>query len=448
MGKWWDERPGGKIDDPSYPNRGGNPDLYWKTQTDNSLAASPHGGFTDSTNLCKICHAVHGGRPDGYRLLRNSSRETECWFCHEGAGSASSIWVYQLEDFGVTVRGEHRVADLKPPSVNGGGPNTFDDTSGPNNDAREDPTGYKLHDASDSIPDSTVNGGTESGDDFTGYLRNGRYPVIDVGGVRKLYCGTCHSVHGSDIITFASLAPSILRDDPAGNDTGTENITTQDIAAIDDPTQAGYQPWGDAAYGNSSVKGPLANRIIWAFCGDCHNANVNWTAANDVRPNKMTHPGNTNGAMEVYGKTPGPGEKNVSWINATQCTSCHSAPHDYEITLHKDTDLGSTETFTVTSDPDDLGILGNVRTVEGDLTNGLPVSSTFSIELAGYPHQSVSDKFLRDQPVGTNPPLTNGPAKVDNPDPYRSVPNMDRQCLECHWDTGDATATQGVGKTF
>src|SRR3989304_5532943 len=84
VGKWWDERPGGKIDDPSYPNRGGNPDLYWKTQTDNSLAASPHGGFTDSTNLCKTCHAVHGGRPDGYRLLRNSSRETECWFCHEG----------------------------------------------------------------------------------------------------------------------------------------------------------------------------------------------------------------------------------------------------------------------------------------------------------------------------------------------------------------------------
>src|SRR3989337_4009673 len=115
---WWDERA---------PERGGNSSLYWMNQTDNSLATGPPGGFTDSPNLCKTCHAVHGGKPDGYRLLRNSSRETECWFCHEGAGSASSIWVYQLEDFGVTVRREHRVADLKPPSVNGGGPNTFDD---------------------------------------------------------------------------------------------------------------------------------------------------------------------------------------------------------------------------------------------------------------------------------------------------------------------------------
>jgi len=333
------------------------------------------------------------------------------------------------------------VADLKPASLPGGSTNTTF------NGARENPSGYELHDASSSIPDSTVNASTSSGDDYTGYLRNGQYPVIDVGGVRKLYCGTCHSVHGSDIITGGGLASSILRDDPAGNDTGTENITTQDIAAIDDPTQAGYQPWGDAAYGNSSVKGPLANRIIWAFCGDCHNANVNWTAANDNRPNKMTHPGNTDGNMEVYGTT-----KQVSWTSAAKCTSCHSAPHDYAITLGKLTDLGSTETFEVTDDPiPGLGTLSNITT-EGDLTDGLATSSTFGIELAGYPHQSISDKFLRDQPVGTgataNPPLTGGDAKVINPDPYRSVPNMDRQCLECHWDTGDATATQGVGKTF
>ena len=408
---WWDERA---------PERGGNSSLYWMNQTDNSLATSPHGGFTDSTNLCKTCHAVHGGKPDGYRLLRNSSRETECWFCHEGAGSASSIWVYQLEDFGVTVRGEHRVADLKPTALTGGGPNTF-------TGARENPSGYQLHDASTSIPDSTVNGGTTSGDDYTGYLRNGQYPVIDEGGVRELYCGTCHSVHGAKIMT-GNMAPSILRNDPAGNGGDANN----GVIDVDNPSTPGNDLWGPGA--DPSGGALLVNQKIWAFCGDCHNANVNWTAASDVRPNKMTHPGNTNGSMEVYGTT-----QTVSFLPVRDCNSCHTAPTGYDITLGKLTDAGGTETFEVTDDPiSGLGTLSNITT-EGDLTNGLPVSSTFGIHLAGYPHQSISNKFIDS--------LQNGQAKVDNPDPYRSVPNMDKECLRCHLDN-PATPTAGVGISF
>ena len=90
--------------------------------------------------------------------------------------------------------------------------------------------------------------------------------------------------------------------------------------------------------------------------------------------------------------------------------------------------------------------MGNQITVQSDLTNDLPVSSTFGIDLAGYPHQSVSDKLLRATTSYNGlPPLTGGDAKVINPDPYRSVPNMDRECLECHRNI-DQTA--GVGKTF
>jgi len=317
-----------------------------------------------------------------------------------------------MEDFGVTVRGEHRVADLKPAALTGGGPNPY-------TGARENPSGFELHEAATSIPDSTVNGGTESGDDFTGYLRNG---------VTELSCGTCHSVHGNDIMT-GGLESSTLRSDPAGNGGNSDLGVTQ----IDNPLLPGYQAWGSSAKADPTEPVTDAEKI-WAFCGDCHNANVNWTAASDVRPNKMTHPGNTDGNMEVYGTS-----EAVSFTSVSACNSCHSAPKEYSTILRKDTDLGSTETFTVTSDPGGLGIVGNQITVQSDLTNDLPVTSFIGIDLAGYPHQSVSDKLLGS--------LQNGPAKVDNPDPYRSVPNMDKKCLECHWDD-ITTPTAGVGISF
>lgn len=42
----------------------------------------PHGGYSNSTNRCKTCHATHLAE-GSYRLLRVSSSSTECDYCHK-----------------------------------------------------------------------------------------------------------------------------------------------------------------------------------------------------------------------------------------------------------------------------------------------------------------------------------------------------------------------------
>lgn len=50
---------------------------------------SPHGGYTSTTNKCKVCHAVHLST-GSYRLLRDNSASTECDFCHGTSGVANT----------------------------------------------------------------------------------------------------------------------------------------------------------------------------------------------------------------------------------------------------------------------------------------------------------------------------------------------------------------------
>src|SRR4030066_1819435 len=56
---------------------------------------SPHGGFSNSSNICKTCHAVHGAEPTSYRLLHNDSRINECNYCHGNPGGFSSMIRYR-----------------------------------------------------------------------------------------------------------------------------------------------------------------------------------------------------------------------------------------------------------------------------------------------------------------------------------------------------------------
>ncbi len=51
----------------------------------------PHGGYADTTNKCKACHAVHLAE-GSYRLLRADNVTTECDYCHKtGTGIISAI---------------------------------------------------------------------------------------------------------------------------------------------------------------------------------------------------------------------------------------------------------------------------------------------------------------------------------------------------------------------
>lgn len=48
----------------------------------------PHGGYTTTTNRCQDCHSTHYAY-GSYKLLRASSREAACDFCHTGGGGSN-----------------------------------------------------------------------------------------------------------------------------------------------------------------------------------------------------------------------------------------------------------------------------------------------------------------------------------------------------------------------
>lgn len=56
-----------------------------------SLSGQPHGGYTDGTNKCKICHAVHIAESP-YKLLRAGSTDvaSACNYCHGLNGAVVS----------------------------------------------------------------------------------------------------------------------------------------------------------------------------------------------------------------------------------------------------------------------------------------------------------------------------------------------------------------------
>lgn len=58
---------------------------------------SPHGGYSDSTSKCKVCHAVHNASTGaGQQALLRSARgdDASCIYCHINPGSVSSLRPY------------------------------------------------------------------------------------------------------------------------------------------------------------------------------------------------------------------------------------------------------------------------------------------------------------------------------------------------------------------
>ena len=66
----------------------------------------PHGGYDTSTNKCKVCHAVH--RAEGtYYLLRASSSDDACSYCHIGGSAHSDTEVYYRNPAGIYTPNGH-----------------------------------------------------------------------------------------------------------------------------------------------------------------------------------------------------------------------------------------------------------------------------------------------------------------------------------------------------
>ncbi len=246
---------------------------------DGSGLDSPHGGFSTSTNRCRVCHAVHLAGAGSWRLLqdgtnvdgedRGMDRASECNFCH-GVTGATQKRPYRPKSY--TVLGEHTIG-------------------------------------STVIPDSDSNTAVSNG---------------------GLSCGNCHTVHGAGALNTASPALA----------TGT--WVTMKILWLD-PNQDGSElAAGYDGAASASELASSYSAVKTGFCADCHNANPNWNTSEDpsaesTRANPRSHVQGpaADGSLEVYGTTmtvagwstiDGNGDGGSKLQNTVEgCRACHKA---------------------------------------------------------------------------------------------------------------------------
>lgn len=227
--------------------------LIDRTGTANDVTASypaadyPHGGYSATSNLCKVCHGIHEAEV-GYMMLRfptgiTPGPSTACNYCHVGPAPYTLEVVYTAPG---TVGGEHSVAPAA------GQVGTSSTTATPQ-----------------AIPDSG----------------KGNVP-----GNYGLNCKSCHSVHGSQIVTAAGNF--ILRNDPA-YDTGVATTESE-------------------------------------FCADCHSRNTDEATGNDTAAQPVLERG-LNGRTHVMTTATSMPISNtqaltlVAWDTSEECYKCHSA---------------------------------------------------------------------------------------------------------------------------
>lgn len=244
---------------------------YWKSSAANQGFSSPHGGYTTTTNKCKVCHAVHEASDMSFKLLKSgntteprsqgegsipgmgNAKATACMYCHDGSTGFTTKRPYELSALGVTVRGEHRIGAT-------------------------------------IIPDSNINGGGSAG---------GLLPNRDPSGEGAvLQCYQCHSVHGGGTIGQDSNVDGQIDLAPDGNrytasdaiETWNTKILRLDPAGDGSILAKGSGGLTEAEWTSQLVSDAAAVRT--GFCADCHNKNPNWarTTADNDRPNPSSHP--------------------------------------------------------------------------------------------------------------------------------------------------------------
>ncbi len=384
------------------PNADHDPDAgKWAKESLGDHNKVPHEGLSSSSNQCRTCHAVHdadntgildlgdakvagvAGTGNSFKLLRNEGRLSECYFCHGATGALSN-------------------PDKKPYAEMTEDP----DGIGPLPEVVVAPKGEHTLGAT-SIPDTNVD------DTFLG-LTTG------------LTCGNCHTVHGSwslnGVDEAGELEHAILRRDPAQNGNGTGGQgAAGGVITVESPDAGVNDPVEGTVTQHTGVDiAKNEPEILAAFCGDCHNKNVNWDrggkgAEGDVeggsatgggiasegeRPNSYAHPlGNLDGLIDIYGKLGAVVsehhiEHHVEEPGGMSCADCHESRGD---------------------------------------------------GVSKFPHQSKGHKLLGDEVVAES--TVTGFNYTG--DPSRVVPNLDEDvCRECHGamvDVGEGIDFAGIG---
>ena len=379
------------------------------------VGGAPHGGFSSTTNRCRVCHAVHmadpasngfgssGGQvnipqgnrivgPTSWRLLRNQNREEECYYCHGPDGATNK---QPFRDRGsLKFYGEHTLG-------------------------------------STIIPDSG---------DATAAVPGG-----------ALTCGTCHNVHAAGVVATDTVM--------AGLWNTTETLMANFMAARILKNNPKPNNNHDVSGENGSIAGSGGADPFTRFCADCHDKNPNWdvdttgqdsdpdTGWSDIRRDSNNATNTTShvqgpaatGDLEVYGKT-------VKVANYPSNDTYNSDKWGWKDPADSLTDF---KDIVLETSPR-WGCRGCHRASDqGNIDAGY--------EGSAWPHRTVGAKLLFDtyatgtvqDQFGTG----NGDGKIID-DANRSLPALDSLCTKCHRNNGGTaydgseTATEGVGITF
>jgi len=328
---------------------------------------SPHGNFSSNSNKCRVCHALHKANGDSYRLLFDNSRQTSCDRCHDPVTGLSGKKPYRLTSKAQKIQ-QHRNYSRVDSGANPENPKLISTQKRvriPAPRPVENAKGEHTRGAT-YIPESSIDAP----------------PSFTPDGLSCYSCHDPHFVPENIIQTIARWKSKGLLKDP-GENGGSADAGLISVQPYDENTK----PITEA------TSNPSEGEVKSAFCGDCHNENPNWSGSDDVRPNKRSHPINTDAFVEAYGP-----QKRVSISNINSCMSCHLA----------------------TNETNDQGqYLGP----------------------SSFPHQSVGHKLLDD-----NYDTPSTVAGYDyTGDPKRSLPNLDAGVCrngQCHTGVGVTTSKE------
>lgn len=312
--------------------------------------ASPHAGWTTTSDQCKQCHAVH--KATGNRLLLRSldSRYNDCAYCHlDGSGgSGFDVYVGNLNN-------GHTLGSYVSKTATGGARTSrYDATTGKVIIPDASTASANYRGGSKAISPSTA----YTGFDSTGTVSAGVGTGLNTSGDTAFNCNACHQAHANPakIITwrFQSYNPNARTRDLTGlytyygpdyrtaADLNQRTVNTTDLTnkiLLKNPNDrtdgaaATYYSYLDADARNSGKR--VSSLTQW--CADCHNLNVkgpgmvagntvNYGTAYTEQANLWSHSTyyNLSGASKFIGfATSQGGSYATTSGGAPACADCH-----------------------------------------------------------------------------------------------------------------------------
>lgn len=234
----------------------------------------PHGGYSISSNKCKICHAIHGTPEGSLHLLPNSVTSVDwggCEQCHSEASSFAAPTVYSMAAY----KGEHRIdgSALEIPdsdknlAVIGYAPGLE-----PNDEslAKYAPKVSYKADGADTEPLRCLHCHSPHGNNVMGGSKILREDPARDGGVAETlsqFCGDCHNrnyVMRSNGISHPLREPGAKK---IAYSAATACVSCHRAARASEGGQFPHQ-----SIGNSLLKAEYNGKNISSVCLDCHRS--------------------------------------------------------------------------------------------------------------------------------------------------------------------------------